>query len=496
MRRVRHIIRRHGYVVAIAAIALATAVFYPGRDVFAKGQWALLYLLIIVVVASVSGVGPALLAAALSFLAWNFFFLPPYHTLTVADPKDWLSLLAFLVVGLLMGIQTGRMRTRELRAVARERESTFLNKISTSLVSEPAPEVMAASVVTETVNLLDVARASIYAAHAGRLVLLASKPDEDDEEGRRQAEAVFRGGDGDGPVAVTAGTRLFLPVEAAARLHGVLRVETGASRGPFNEAEVRLLGSLSNLVASYLEQQELEAAASQADALREADRLKSSLLSSVSHELKTPLSGLTATLSNLLESDVDWDEEDVRRELRAIVADVQRLTNSINALLDLSRLEADSWEPQRDWYDVADLMVSGLSTLPPHERTRVTVHIPEELPLVNVDFAQLTRVLQNLLENAVLYAGPASAIRFAASAGQQGIIIRVEDEGEGVPVDERDRIFEKFYRGAGLGPTAPSGTGLGLAIAAEIVDAHGGRLWYEPQQPHGSRFCVLLRETS
>jgi two-component system, OmpR family, sensor histidine kinase KdpD len=488
-------VRQHGYIAAVAAIAAATAVFYPGRDVFAKGQWALLYLLIVVVVASLSGVGPALLAAGLSFLAWNFFFLPPYHTLTIADPKDWLFLIAFLAVGLAMGVQTGRLRDREQRAVTRERESAFLNRISTSLVSEPAPEVMATTVVKETVDLLAVARATLYAFRDGDVVLLASRPDDDDEEGRQQALAEARSDGGVVSSRDARPTRLFQPVQTAGRVRGLLRVETGSRRGPLNEAEVQLLDSLANLLASYLEQQELEEAASQAEALREADRLKSSLLSSVSHELKTPLSGLTATVSNLLESDVAWDEEDVRRELRAIVGDVQRLTNSINALLDLSRLEADSWQPQRDWYDLADLMVGGLATLPPHERGRVAVTMPDEPQLVFVDFAQVTRVLQNLLENAVLYTEPDCVIRFDARADREGVVLRVEDEGKGVPVSERDRIFEKFYRGAELGPTAPSGTGLGLAIAAEIVAAHGGRLWYEPVVPHGARFCVLLGRT-
>jgi two-component system, OmpR family, sensor histidine kinase KdpD len=488
--------QRHGYVTAVAAIVVATVLFYPGRDAFAKGQWALLYLLIVVAVASLSGVGPALLAAALSFLAWNFFFLPPYHTLSVADPKDWLSLLAFLAVGLLMGVQTGRLRAREIRATARERETAFLNRVSSSLVSEPPPEVMGATVVAETADLLGAARVSLFVVRGDGLHLLAARPPGDEAPDLAAATEVLttgglRGGDSDALNTLAGATRLFLPVQTAGRLHGVLHVETGR-RAPLSESEVRLLGSLTNLVAAFLEQQELEAAASRADALREADRLKSSLLSSVSHELKTPLSGLTATISNLLESDVDWDEDEVRGELRAIVADIQRLTNSINALLDLSRLEAHSWEPQVEWYDVADLMVSGLGTLPPHERARVEVTIPDGLPLVQVDFAQLTRVFQNLLENAVLYAGPGRAIRFVAATGPEGVTVCVEDEGDGVPADERGRIFEKFYRGTNLGATAPSGTGLGLAIAAEIVEAHGGVIAYEPVEPHGSRFTVTL----
>ena len=121
--RVREAFSRHGYILAVGAIALSTALFLPGRDSFAKGQWALLYLLVILLVASAAGTGPAVLAAVLAFLAWNFFFLPPYHTFAIRDPKDWLSLVAFLVVGVIVGIQAGRMREREARALAREKES-------------------------------------------------------------------------------------------------------------------------------------------------------------------------------------------------------------------------------------------------------------------------------------------------------------------------------------------------------------------------------------
>ena len=142
----------HGYVLAVLAIGLSTALFLPGRDVFAKGQWALLYLLIVVLVAGASGAGPAVLAAVLAFFAWDFFFLPPYHTLTVRDPKDWLSLVAFLAVGVVMGVQTGRMRDREARALAREHETAALNRLSAGLVSQASTGQMAETILGEIVG--------------------------------------------------------------------------------------------------------------------------------------------------------------------------------------------------------------------------------------------------------------------------------------------------------------------------------------------------------
>ena len=152
--RFRAVVSRHGYLLAIGAIAVSTAVFLPGRDSFATGQWALLYLLVILLVASAAGTGPGLLSAALAFFAWNFFFLTPYHTLRVHDPKDWIALVAFLVVGLLVGLQTGRMREREARALAREQETAALNRLSAAVVSQTSIAHMAESCLREVVDVL------------------------------------------------------------------------------------------------------------------------------------------------------------------------------------------------------------------------------------------------------------------------------------------------------------------------------------------------------
>jgi two-component system sensor histidine kinase KdpD len=240
--------------------------------------------------------------------------------------------------------------------------------------------------------------------------------------------------------------------------------------------------------------QRLQATATQAQALREADRLKSSLLSSVSHELKTPLAALSATVSNLLEHDVAWDEQNVREELQAIVADVTRLTNSINALLDLSRLEARTWEPHRDEYEFSDIVAESLETLTTRQRERVTVTLPDDLPTLWVDHAQWVRVMRNLVENAVLYTGDDARVHVGAAvdSGSGTVKMWVEDSGAGIPADERDEVFEKFFRGRATQADAPSGTGLGLAIAREIVRAHGGTIGVTDVQPHGARFVMTL----
>jgi len=502
--RLSAIVSRHGYLLAVVAIALSTAVFLPGRATFAKGQWALLYLLVILLVASLAGTGPALLAAVLAFFAWNFFFLPPYHTFAIHDPKDWLSLVAFLVVGVIVGVQAGRMREREARALAREQETAALNRLSAAVVSQTSTAHMAESCLKEVVDVLGAASSTLFVLEDDDLESYCQAPAgicpdpviaerarltvRDGEAAQEQGDAVEAS-----PTNVTAAGDggLYVPVHSPSGVSGVLTVQARTNGRAYSSGDVRLVTSLSNLVGAFLEREQLQAVATRAAAEREADRLKSTLLSSVSHELKTPLAALTATVSNLLESDVDWDEQSVRDELRAIVADVARLNNSIGALLDLSRLEAHAWEPRRELYELNDIVVAGIDTLPAHLRERVRLDLPEESPVVDVDFVQLTRVIQNLLENALLYAGE-SAVTIGARGWTQGVRLWVEDQGPGVPPDEHDAVFEKFYRGQRTGGHAPSGTGLGLAIAREIVRSHGGTIRVENVVPHGARFVITL----
>ena len=489
--RIARAFSRHGYVLAVAAIAVSTVAFLPGRDVFAKGQWALLYLLVILLVASAAGPGPALLAAVLAFFAWNFFFLPPYHTLSIRDPKDWLALGAFLVVGVIVGALAGRMRDREAAARAREQESAALNRLSAAVASQTTIEQMAGTCLGEIVDLLGAGSAALYVRQDGRLVSYreAQAGVVVDPAVDEQAALAFAG-DGTAGSPAAGGGGLYVPVRSPSGVSGVLTVQARPDARPYGEADTRLVTSLGNLVGAFLERERLQQAATTAAAAQEADQLKSSLLSSVSHELKTPLAALTATVSNLLESDVDWDEEAVRDELRAIVGDVARLNASITALLELSRLEAHAWEPRNELYGLSEIVFAAIDALPARLQERVRVDIPEDV-VVDVDFVQFARVIQTLLENAMLYTS--GEVTVGAHGWNEGVRLWVEDQGPGIPADEHEAVFEKFFRGRkSEGQARPSGTGLGLAIAREIVLAHGGTIGVTDVVPHGARFVITL----
>ena len=228
------------------------------------------------------------------------------------------------------------------------------------------------------------------------------------------------------------------------------------------------------MVGAFLERERLQAAATAAAAAREADRLKSSLLSSVSHELKTPLAALTATVSNLLESDVDWDEESVRDELRAIVGDLARLNSSIGALLDLSRLEADAWEPRRELYELGDdrrRRHRHAARAPARARARGAAR---RGPRRRRRLRPVRRAcIQNLLENALLYADGRRS-PWAPAAGTKACASGSRTKDQASPPTNTKRCSRSSTAAGGRAERAPSGTGLGLAIAREIVRSHGG----------------------
>lgn len=501
---------RYGVLFAIACVAVATAVFLPGREYFARGQWPLLYLLLIVFVASLGGFLASLVAALASFLAWNYFFLPPYGTFRVHDARDWLALIVFLLVGVAMGLQTARMRQREADARAREGETALLNRLSASLVSIASTRVMADVLLREVMAVTGAGTAMLFIAGADELAPICLEPGciAPDEQ-RRRAQWVARTGTAIGvpaqhgvpgwPASVPAQTvppgrasaDLYLPAQSASHIEAVLYIGERADGQAYSAHDARLLVSIANLLAGFLERQRLETAAARVEALRESERLKSTLISSVSHELKTPLAAVTATITSLLEDDVAWEADAVRPELQAVRDDLARLNDSIGALLDLSRLKADAWTPQRDWYEFGEIVGGALAKLPDAARRRITFDIPDDLPPIRVDFQQWLQALLHLLENALAYSPADAPVIVGAATAEDAVRMWVEDRGPGIAAVERERIFEQFYRGRAAAGT-PTGTGLGLAITAEIVRFHGGHIRVDDAEPHGARFVITL----
>jgi two-component system sensor histidine kinase KdpD len=279
----------------------------------------------------------------------------------------------------------------------------------------------------------------------------------------------------------------FLPLIAQGRAVGVLYVQPVA---PLSHGERRLIESLANHAAVALARERLVQEAARVRGLEEADRLKDALLSMVSHDFRSPLASIKASITGLLQDEGEWDPA-VRQELLAGVdQETNRLNRLVEDLLDLSRLEAGAWQPEREPCAVTDLVALALGLLTPEQDARVVVRVPEDLPAVSADAGQIGRVLWNLLDNALKYSeGP---VEVAAAAAGEVLILSVADRGPGLAPGEEEQVFAKFYRGAHFRESSVPGSGLGLSVCRALVEAHGGRLTAANRSGGGAEFRVEL----
>lgn len=501
-----------GYPFALLTVLAAVAALFPLRPHLSVPLLGLMLVPVIVAVARFASVRAASLAAVVAFLGLDVLFVPPYYHLTTAEPSAWIGLFVFLVVALVTGGQTGALRKRERAALLRQQELELLNRMSFRVASEKSESAIAEFVVQQIVSTLGALRAALYLRSHGE-VRLVSQRGQGTASSKEQTlvEWVLREGKAIGftsvevpadqrPVSVAAdgalpgvvATGTYLPLQTADWFEGVLFTLPGHPGGPTPD-EARLLAAVANLSASCLQRQALETAAAHADALQEADRLKSTLVSSVSHELKTPLAAATASITGLLEESEPRDPIRLNEELTAVADALGRLDASIGDLLDLSRLESAAWEPRLERYDVGEILGAVLAKLPKRQRERLAFDIADPAPEVRVDFAQLVRAVTNLVENALAYSNEPDRVivRAFVRPSVREVVIEVEDSGPGVPDEEKPRVFEKFYRGRAA-VSAPGGSGLGLAIAAEIAKSLGGRVHVADADGGGAVFSITL----
>lgn len=524
-----------GYLWAAGGVGLATACFWLVRAYLDKGQASLLYLPVVIACAIRYGFGPAIFGAALSFLCWNFFFLPPFYTFTVADPKDWISLIVFLLAAVTTAQLAARARLEAQQAQAREAEIAMLFHASESLTRVVPAGSLLGLLAGQLQTLCHASRCLVFghaptatglpAATGLRLVaaqtLSPALSASEQNTIRQGAEAAYeyRQTIGFGqhqslwtkalnadrraaPDVTPATLGVYVPLQAEHDLVGVLHVGPREDGLPFSPMDERLILTLANHAAVVIAREELAHQAAQAQALREADTLKDSLLSLVSHELRTPLATIKASVTGMLDPRAVWDNRALMDNLRAVNRETDRLSAVVGSLLDLSRLEAGAWRPLKDWCDIAEIVGTVLDRLPDAHAARVQVELADDLPLVRADYTQIALVLTNLLENAVKYtpAGTPISLIGAPGSSQPGeaptdILLAVRDFGPGIAPGEAERLFERFYRGQAHQSSAVHGTGLGLALCQAVVHAHGGRIWAgnaPAGSPRGAVFSVSL----
>lgn len=455
------------YLLALGLIAAAVACFSALHNVLDTSLIALLFLIPVGISAAAWGLGPGVVSAFGAFLGFNYFFIAPYYTFAVHRPSDLVALMVFLIVAVVISQLLGRAQAGLQAATAREKEATQLYEVSTALAGlhdEGAILRILADQLRTTFNstYLEIEQPEPAAAPIS-LPVGMSRP-------ARPAE-------------------LVLPMLAVRGSVGEIRLWRNA--GGLSPTEQRLARTFASQGALALERAALRQAEARARILEESDQLKTALLSSVSHELRTPLATIKAAASSLRGGEVSW-ESSAREELLAAIDDeADHLNMLVGNLLDMSRIESGALKPQRKWNILSEI-VHGVLARMRHaaESHRLVVDIPEDLPLVPVDYVQMEQVFTNLISNSIKFAPPNTVVRVQARAQQDGsLLVKVSNEGPTVPDEHLDRIFDKFYRITAADRV--TGTGLGLSICRGIVEAHGGRIWAE-NLPDGFAFNFTL----
>ena len=429
-----------------AAVAVATLLVFALKPIAPTLSLGVLYVLGVLPVAVVWGARWSLPVAVASMLAFNWFFLPPIHTFTLRDTENWSALVAYSVTAIVVSELASRSRRRATDAEQREREAALLAEIAGHLLGGEELE--------------------------GQLEWIGGRSAE--VLGVSHAEIELGGGRGRSGETTT-------PLEVDGRIVGTISTPIDAQ--PHAAVRRRFLPALAALLAVAIDRRRLEREALEAEALRRSDLVKTALLRAVSHDLRSPLTSITTAVGALRSEGLVFTDDDRRELLDTIAVDAERLARLVGDLLDLSRLEAGSAQPEPEVWALDELVREVVADLGVADR----VEVAGEQPLVNVDPVQIQRVLANFLENALKFSPAGTSIHVRLTATRREAIVRVVDQGPGLPEHELERVFEPFHRGP-----ERAGAGLGLAIARGFAAANGGRVWAESRPGQGATFALAL----
>jgi two-component system sensor histidine kinase KdpD len=483
------------YGAAMVAVAISTAIAWAMFSRFAPSNLIMVYLLGTIVVATRYGRGPALLASLLSVAAFDFFFVPPYFTFAVSDTQYIVTFAVMLVVAFVISGLAVRIRAQAESARERERRMAALYAMSRELASTRGVQALRQVAARHIAEVFRARVAVLLPQADGRLA-----PDEGDAAHFPMDTSEMAVGQwvhehgqvaGQGTDTLPGSSGLYLPLIGSRGTVGVLGLRPQDPR-PLQEPEqLHQLEAFASQTALAIERARLAEEAEEAQVRAETERLRNSLLSSVSHDLRTPLASITGAASTLLENEARLDAGTRRDLLEALHEEADRLNRLVQNLLEMTRLESGTLQLHTEWHSVEEVVGAALGRFGKALAGRpVSARVPPDLPLVPMDDVLIEQVLINLVDNALKYTPAGSPIEITAEDGVGEVLIAVADRGPGLPPGEERRIFEKFHR-AGAAPTV-RGAGLGLAICRGIVRAHGGRIWAENRPDGGAAFRFTL----
>lgn len=487
--------RQSQYLYALLIIAFVTTVHLFLFDTFEWIEYqsvGLTELLAVLLIAVYLGRGPALLAAAVSAISWNFLFIEPRFTFTVAYVEDVILLVLYFAIALFAGNLTARVRAQERWArYSAERTSALYTLAHESATAVNMDDVLKTA-VTQISRAFD-AESAILLAEDSQLSLQphsCSTLTLDDKE-YSVARWSYEHGKPAGRFTDTLSQAdaQYHPLHTPTRIVGVVGIRTRQGERLTFDQET-LLETFMSQIALVIEREILDEASEQSAMLRESERLYTALLNSISHELRTPIATIKGASSSLLDPATGVNEGARVALAKDIQSSADRLNRLVENLLDMSRLESGRLQLKREWCDLSDLIGVAVQRVSYCASTHpIDLQIAPSLPLVQLDFVLMEQVVVNLLDNACNYTPSGTAITITAQVKGQQVEITVSDNGPGIPQDLIERVFEKFYR---LPGTATGGTGLGLSISRGLVEAHGGNLNAENMPTGGAKFTLRL----
>ena len=525
-------------MLAIVGTLLVTSLIYAFHLYPRIPNISLVYLLVVLALASTRGLYAAILASVVAFLSFDYFLVQPLYTFTIGKIDEWLALFVFLVTAIITGQLASALRQRAEQARRRENETRILYELvqvtnseedlgrQLNIVARSVVDVFASWGVRDCAILLPDMKGRLTvqgsASQAVERVRLSSDEEATASWVMSQAQTVELhdvslvpqkpgGYVSRAIVRSTANQEALrryermIPLKLGQRVIGVLCLfmeddprlfaverSLGAERERSN-SQMAFFWTFVDQATAVIERARLRRESLQMELLQRTDVLRAALLSSVSHDLRTPLSSIKAAATSLLQEEVQWDEEARRSFALSIEREADRLNRLVANLLDMSRIESGALKPEREWYPIDELVHDVLGHMQPVLDGR-TVHtdLPADLPPVELDYLEIDQVLTNLIENAVRYTPAGSPIELSARVDGDQMVISVADRGPGIPPADRERVFDKFYRVLETQTTRTTGSGLGLAVSRGLVEAHGGRIWEENRDGGGAIFRFTL----
>jgi two-component system sensor histidine kinase KdpD len=483
-----------GYLFAMLATAAATGLGFVIDPWLPVASISVAYLLGVMVVAMKSGLRPAIMASIWSFFAFNFFFTEPRWTFAVTDTQNVLTLVFFLIAAVIVSNMASRLRSQIEATRESARRTTNLYDFGRKITAAVTLDDVLWAVVHHVAVTIH-GRSLILLPQDGGLAIAAGYPPEDtlDDKSAAAADWAWLHGKpaGRGSATLPASLWLFLPLKTARGPVAVLGVQMMEDADMPSPGQMRLLETLADQAAVAIERTTLVSDIETARVATERERLRSALLSSLSHDLRTPLVSIMGAASSLQTYSPMMDEGSRVDLTQTIMDEAERLNRFVQNLLDMTKLGAGALKPRSDWADLRDIVGAAVNRMQRLARDHtIRIDIDANLPLLCVDPVLMEQVFFNLLDNACKFSPRGTGVKVWAKKLPATVAIEVVDEGPGIPEADREKVFDMFYR-VDQGDAQPAGTGLGLAICRGIVEAHGGTIKAEPGL-HGAGTAIVI----